>query len=100
MSATDATMGAIRRRSLESLISAAIASTTIAASGRYIRRSAPTSEAIGTKLDVGASVTKTHVARNAAGRLKNHKVIVAIRRPTMNKPEGRTFPRLTVFGNP
>src|SRR5262245_39082149 len=100
MSAADATMGAIRRRSLESLINAASDRTTIAATGRYIRRSTPTSVAIATKLDVGESVTKTHGARNAAGRLKNHKVIVAIRRPTMNKPEGRTFPRLTVFGNP
>src|SRR5688572_31286005 len=38
-------------------------STTSAASGRYIRRSAPTSVAIGTKLDVGDSVMKHHAPR-------------------------------------
>ena len=37
-----------------------------AISGKYIRRSAPTSVAIGTKLDEGASVTKNHAPRNAA----------------------------------
>src|SRR5439155_614503 len=43
--------------------------TTTAARGRYIRRSAPTSVAIGTKLDVGARVTKNHVPRKASSRL-------------------------------
>src|SRR4029077_10805025 len=45
------------------------ASTTSAASGRYMRRSAPTSVAIGTTLEAGASVTKNQAPRKpTAGR--------------------------------
>ena len=40
-------------------------STTSPASGRYMRRSAPTSVAIGTKLDVGDSVMKHHAPEEA-----------------------------------
>ena len=42
----------------------ATARTTTAISGRYMRRSAPTSVAIGMKLDVGASVMKNQAPRN------------------------------------
>src|SRR5439155_20968941 len=47
------------------------AATTIvasAANGKYIRRSAPTSLTIGTRLDVGASVRKNDAARKPNAR--------------------------------
>src|SRR3989442_1428231 len=54
------------------------ASATIAASARYIRRSAPTSVAIGTMLDVGASVMKIHAPRKPSiGRCHNASAVNA-----------------------
>ena len=47
------------RRPAPPAMQAATVSTASAAIGRYIRRSAPTSVAIGTRLEVGDSVTKT-----------------------------------------
>ena len=67
--AARATLAATRRqrswpRTRAARASPAItASTASAISGRYIRRSAPTSVAIGMMLEVGASVMKNHAPR-------------------------------------
>src|SRR5258706_6535760 len=59
------------------------ASTTSPASGRYMRRSAPTSVAIGTMLDVGASVTNTQTPRKPSfGRQINAATVIGSRTPT------------------
>ena len=49
-----------------------------AASGRYIRRSAPTSVAIGRMLDEGARVIQNHAARNPSiGRFHSATTLTA-----------------------
>src|SRR3954467_13859455 len=58
---------------------AATASTAIATTGRYIRRSAPTSVAIGTMLDVGASVMKNHAPRKPTAGARTRATVVATR---------------------
>ena len=69
------------RRSIGPHISRAptTASATTARSGRYIRRSAPTSVAIGTMLDVGASVTKNQTPRKPSAGHRFIATTVAIR---------------------
>ena len=74
--------------------------TTIDASGRYMRLSAPTSVAIGTTLEVGASVTKNHVARNAtAGQRSQASAVAAIIETTV-KTCGHTSVSVTAGGSP
>jgi hypothetical protein len=58
------------------------ARTASAISGRYIRRSAPTSVAIGTKLEVGASVMKTQAPRNPRAGRRPSAIAVRTRRTT------------------
>src|SRR4051812_33905315 len=60
MMATVATDVRRERRDSSGLAIPAMTSAVIAMSGRYIRRSAPTSVTMGTNDDVGASVMKTH----------------------------------------
>ena len=63
---------------------------TIAINGRYIRRSAPTSVAIGTKLDEGASVMKNHAPRNAAAAFHRNAATVSNNSATTAAACGRT----------
>src|SRR5215831_18000071 len=74
--------------------------TAIAISGRYIRRSAPTSVAIGMMLEDGASVTKNHVPRNAsAGRL-SQATPVATTHATTTTAYGHVSRTATARGSP
>src|SRR6267143_5646597 len=76
------------------------ASTTSPASGRYMRRSAPTSVAIGTMLDVGARVTKTQTPRKPSlGCQNNAAIVIRSRRPT-NSAYGITSPSDSGRGKP
>src|SRR5437588_13016238 len=59
-------------------------SNTSAASGRYILRSAPTSVAIGTRLDVGASVMKNQAPRNPSVGRRTSATAVSSRRPRIS----------------
>src|SRR6266850_362205 len=76
------------------------ASTTSPASGKYIRRSAPTSVAIGTMLDVGASVTNTQTPRKPSfGRQINAETVIRSRTPT-SSAYGITSPSDSGSGKP
>ena len=56
-----------------------------------MRRSAPTSVAIGTTLDVGASVMKNQAPRNPSFGLKTNPMTVNTRRHTIYRAHGATF---------
>src|SRR5215208_5068836 len=62
--------------------------TAIAISGRYIRRSAPTSVAIGMTLDAGASVRKNHAPRNPILGERTSATTVAARSATTTATYG------------
>src|SRR4051812_37107539 len=76
------------------------ASAITAISGRYIRRSAPTSVAIGTMLDVGASVTKNHSPRNPKAGRHTIAAAAAVSSAVTSKKYGNTSPRVTGPGHP
>ena len=61
----------------------------MATSGRYIRRSAPTSVEIGMTLDVGASVRKNHAPRNPIGGLRMKATMVAATIAALGRGERR-----------
>src|SRR5258708_38092978 len=74
--------------------------TTIAASGKYIRRSAPASVAIGITVDDGASVTKNHVPRKASSRRFRQAAAVITSRTSTTAADGRAALNETARGGP
>src|SRR5262245_14248639 len=64
--------------------------TVSAMSGKYIRRSAPTSVAIGTTLDVGARATKNASARTPMRGLFLHIQHARAARARMSATSGKT----------
>src|SRR5262245_25305030 len=89
----------LRCRSISDQIAITI-NTMTAASGRYIRRSAPTSVAIGRMLDEGASVTKNQVPRNAISRRHRHAATVATASAATQENGSQTSPNDTTRGTP
>src|SRR5262249_24976778 len=76
------------------------ASTTRPTRGRYMRRSAPTSVAIGTMLDVGASVMKNHDARNPTGGHRTRSAQVKRTSAAIRMTYGRTSVSVSGTGHP
>src|SRR5438046_2427879 len=76
------------------------ASVSTAISGTYMRRSAPTSVAMGTILDVGASVTKNHAPRNARLGLRVRPTTVATISRTTTNACGHTPVSVSESGQP
>src|SRR2546422_10776295 len=76
------------------------ASTTSPVSGRYMRRSAPTSVAIGTMLDVGASVTNTQTPRKPSVGCQNNAAMVIRSRTPTNTAYSITSPSDSGSGKP
>ena len=72
----------------------------MAASGRYIRRSAATSVTIGTKLELGARIRKNHAPKNpsAGARRSAHKVPASS--AAMTAAAGMICPALVAIGQP
>ena len=80
---------------------ASTSNSRTATSGRYIRRSAPTSVAIGTMELVGASVRKNQVPQNASRGASHH--ATDGQRQQDAAPQGRgqqTDPSTRVAGSP
>ena len=78
----------LRATTAHAALTAMTASVMTARSGRYIRRSAPTSVAIGTMLDVGASVTKNQAPRKPTLGHRLNATRVAISSTPMNERMG------------
>lgn len=79
-SAGDGSAAPVRRRQANR--APTTASAMIATSGRYMRRSAPTSVAIGRMLDVGANSRNTHAPRNPSAGRRTSAMTVATIKPT------------------
>src|SRR5439155_21565184 len=75
-------------------------STTSAASGRYMRRSAPTSLAMGTTLVVGASVRKKAAHRKPTLGQRTNATAVASNSEATTAMWGRTSRAATARGRP
>ena len=83
--------------------SAAVASTSrtaTAMSGRYMRRSAPTSVATGTMLDAGASVMKNQRPRKPAAGHLHHPTTASAASAVTSANAGATVPNVTSAGQP
>ena len=65
-----------------------------------MRRSAPTSVAIGTTLDVGASVTKNHAPRKPSVGNRISATAVSASSGTTRSAYGRTSPSVRATGQP
>ena len=63
---------------------------TSAAKGRYIRRSAPTSLTIGTKLEVGSSTSNANAPTNPGGEGSSPVDPVKIETAEVSTPEAST----------
>ena len=88
-----------RRRSTR-VHASVTANTDKAASGRYIRRSAPTSLAIGTTLDVGASVRKNMAPRNPIAGHRTSATTVPASSASSSSACGRTSATPIARGRP
>ena len=95
---TASTNPATGRRTREPI--ATTSSAISPASGRYIRLSAPTSVATGTKLDEGASVMKNQAAGNANFGDRANVSTVAVRSAPTISAYGRTSPTDSSRGSP